>query len=63
MQQQQLITITEAADIADRHVATIRRWIASGALTAWQINRSEVRVDRDELADLIAPRPVVKVAS
>lgn len=55
---QRLITIADAATAANRHTATIRRWITSGDLTAWRVNRSEIRVDSDELAQLIAPTPL-----
>ncbi|MGV0646720.1 excisionase family DNA-binding protein [Mycolicibacterium sp. XJ2546] len=44
-----LITIAAAAEYADVHVRTIRRWLASGHLTGYRLGPRLLRIDADEL--------------
>lgn len=53
-----LVTVAEAARIAHKHPATVRRWIQSGAIRGWRVNLSEIRVDLDEIEALIRPVPI-----
>lgn len=38
-----------AADLANVHVSTVRRWIKDGHLKAWRAGPRLLRIDRDEL--------------
>ncbi|AWG65288.1 DNA-binding protein [Mycobacteroides abscessus] len=38
-----------AADLAQVHVSTVRRWIKDGHLKAWRAGPRLLRIDRDEL--------------
>lgn len=53
-----LVTVAEAARIAHKHPATIRRWVQSGEVRGWRVNRSEIRVDLDEIETIIRPVPI-----
>jgi excisionase family DNA binding protein len=36
---------------------TLRRWIAEGRLTAWRLGPKLVRLDRDDVNELLRPIP------
>lgn len=48
-----LLTMGEAADVSRLSVATLRRRISEGALTAHRVGPKVIRVDRDSLLALI----------
>jgi excisionase family DNA binding protein len=53
-----LITLENAAVQARRSADTIRNWIRDGKLTGYRVDGGPfLRVDRGELAELLAPRP------
>jgi excisionase family DNA binding protein len=54
----QLLTIAEAAALIRVHPRTIRRRISEGALTAYRVGPSLIRLDADELDALLRPIPV-----
>lgn len=45
------------AAFADVHSRTIRRWIAQGLITGYRVGPRLVKVDLDELEQLIQPIP------
>ncbi|PBC54901.1 excisionase family DNA-binding protein [Rhodococcus sp. ACPA1] len=49
------ITVAEAAERAGLSVLTIRRYIASGRLTAHRLGAKLIRVNLDELDELLQP--------
>jgi excisionase family DNA binding protein len=53
----QLITIAEAAKLIRVHPRTIRRRIAEGALVAYRVGPSLIRLDADELDAMLRPIP------
>lgn len=56
-----LASITEAAAHAHVHRDTIRRRIADGSLTGYRMGSRIIRVDLDELDELLRPIPTAKV--
>jgi excisionase family DNA binding protein len=44
-----LITLTEAAEIARVHPRTIRRWFSNGHLTGYRFGPRLIRIDPSEL--------------
>lgn len=54
-----LITIPDAAEYCGVNVKTVRRWIASGRLDAYELSPRLIRIDLDELhASIVRPRDV-----
>jgi excisionase family DNA binding protein len=53
-----LVTIAVAAQYADVHPVTLRRWIAAGRLPAYRVGPRLLKIDRDELEEIIRPIPV-----
>jgi hypothetical protein len=51
------ITVVTAASLAGRSYWTIRRWIASGALTRYT-SAGRVVVNKSQLLDLVRPLPI-----
>ncbi|AWG47977.1 excisionase family DNA-binding protein [Mycobacteroides abscessus subsp. abscessus] len=43
------VTPRYAADLAQVHVSTVRRWIKDGHLKAWRAGPRLLRIDLDEL--------------
>lgn len=52
-----LLSVTAAAAIAERHTNTIRAWIKAGVLPARRIGPRDIRIARDDL-DAVLNRPV-----
>lgn len=52
-----LVSIADAAEYADVHPATIRRYISSGRLTGYRVGPRLVKIDLAELNDLARPIP------
>lgn len=48
-----LVTVSQAADYVMVHPATIRRRIASGEITGYRLGSRVIRVDLDELGQLL----------
>ncbi|MBF9315845.1 excisionase family DNA-binding protein [Mycobacteroides chelonae] len=46
---QESVTVRYAADLANVHVSTVRRWIKDGHLKAWRAGPRLLRINRDEL--------------
>jgi excisionase family DNA binding protein len=59
----QLISLAAAADYADVHPRTVRRWIASGVLTGYRAGPRMIKVDADELDAMIRAIPTAGDAS
>jgi excisionase family DNA binding protein len=53
--QREYISIEEAAVIAERSAATIRRWIDQGELPAYEIS-GRMRVKRADVDELMEPQ-------
>lgn len=51
----QLISLVEAAERCDLSVKTLRRRIADGTLTAYRIGPRLIKVDADQLDQLLTP--------
>ncbi|NNM45132.1 excisionase family DNA-binding protein [Knoellia koreensis] len=52
-----LVAIADAARYAGVHPRTIRRRIADGSLTGFRMGPRLIRVDLDQLDDLLVPIP------
>lgn len=52
---QRLDSIHGAAGAAGVHPSTIRRWIADGRITGYRMGPRLIKVDLDELADMLQP--------
>jgi excisionase family DNA binding protein len=52
-----LQSITSAADYLNVSTRTVRRLIASGALTGYRVGNRIVRIDPDELDKVLRPIP------
>lgn len=59
---QHLLTIAEAAALIRVHPRTIRRRIAEGALTAYRVGPSLIRLDAGELNALLRPIPTTQAS-
>ena len=53
-----LMTISAAAEYADVHPVTLRRWVAAGRLPAYRVGPRLLKIDLDELESIIRPIPV-----
>ncbi|TPG37099.1 helix-turn-helix domain-containing protein [Mycolicibacterium hodleri] len=53
--QLRLSSIAVAAEYCDVHTVTIRRWIASGRLNAYRVGPRLLKVDLDELDEMLRP--------
>ena len=53
-----LMTISAAAEYADVHPVTLRRWVAAGRLPAYRVGPRLLKIDLDELEAIIRPIPV-----
>ena len=51
-----MLTVAEAAKLADRDPETIRRWIRAGRLAAWKVGGQHI-IDEAALASASAPTP------
>ncbi|GAB3558827.1 hypothetical protein GCM10027405_05630 [Arthrobacter alkaliphilus] len=49
--------LTDAADAAGVSVKSIRRYIAAGRITGYRLGPRMIRVNLNELQDLLAPIP------
>ncbi len=58
-----LASIPRAAEYADVCTKTIRRRIADGSLTGYRFGPRVIRVDLDEVDQLMRPVPTAKAAS
>ena len=52
----QLISVRTAAEQADVHAQTVRRWIQSGELPALKLSARLYRIDPDDLQDFLNER-------
>lgn len=52
-----LLNVTAAAAIAERHPNTVRAWIKAGVLPARRVGPRDIRIARDDL-DAVLNRPV-----
>jgi excisionase family DNA binding protein len=52
-----LVSIAEAAKLADVHPRTVRRRIADGTLTAYKLGPRLIRIDAAQLDSLLTPIP------
>jgi excisionase family DNA binding protein len=50
-----LTTLKVAADYADVHARTLRRWIAAGRVPAYRLGPRVIKVDLDELDEFMRP--------
>ncbi len=50
-------SIPQAAERAGVTTRTIRRWIAQGELTAYRAGKRMIRLDADELDNMLKPIP------
>ncbi|MDQ0030180.1 helix-turn-helix domain-containing protein [Arthrobacter bambusae] len=50
-------SLAAAAEIADVSVKSIRRYITAGRITGYRVGPRMIRVDINELEDLLAPIP------
>ena len=55
-----LTPISSAAQYADCSTKTIRRFIAAGKLTGYRFGSRLIRVDLDEVDDLMRPIPTTR---
>ena len=53
-----LMTISAAAEYADVHPVTLRRWVAAGRLPAYRVGPRLLKIDLDDLESIIRPIPV-----
>jgi excisionase family DNA binding protein len=53
-------SISEAAEYVGVHSKTIRRHIAAGRLTGYHLGSRLIRVDLDQLDQLMSPIPTVR---
>ena len=63
MHQRRFESIQSVADRLDVDPKTIRRWIASGRLTAYRVGGKIVRLDPAEVDAAMVPIPTVNAAS
>lgn len=54
-----LITVNDAAELADVDPKTVRRWYREHRITRHVTGTKRVRVSRTEILKLITPEPVV----
>jgi excisionase family DNA binding protein len=52
---QRLESVQGAAGVAGVHPKTIRRWISDGRITGYRMGPRLIKVDLDELADMLTP--------
>ena len=52
----ELLTIAEAAKTLKVSTVTIHRWLKQGRLTAYRVGPRAIRIDRAELSRLLTPR-------
>lgn len=52
-----LVPMTYACERFNVTDKTVRRWIAEGRLTAWRLGPRLIRLDRDEVNNLLRPIP------
>jgi excisionase family DNA binding protein len=57
-QRRHLVNITQAAEYADVHPMTLRRWIAAGRVPAYRAGPRLLKVDLNELDAMLRPVPV-----
>jgi excisionase family DNA binding protein len=50
-------SLLDTADYAKVHPRTVRRWIAAGLLTGYRVGPRVVRVDLNEVDQLMTPIP------
>ena len=55
-----LMTISAAAEYADVHPVTLRRWVAAGRLPAYRVGPRLLKIDLDDLESIIRPIPVTR---
>lgn len=56
-ERRRLANLTKAAEYADVHPMTIRRWISAGRLPAYRTGPKLLRVDLNELDAMLSPVP------
>lgn len=54
-----LESVAVAADYADVGTRTIRRWISNGLITGYRVGPRLVKIDLNELDQIIRPIPTV----
>lgn len=52
-----LVKIAQAAEYADVHPLTIRRWIAAGRIPGYRLGPKLLKVDLNELEAMLEPIP------
>lgn len=57
MTRRTLVTMADAAVELSLDVQTLRRYVASGRLTAYRVGPRAIRLDAAEVADLARPIP------
>ena len=55
--QRHLVNINQAAEYADVHPMTLRRWIAAGRVRAYRVGPRLLKVDLNELEASLRPIP------
>lgn len=60
-QRKKLVKLADAAEYADVSIKTLRRRIADGSLTGYRMGRRVIRVDLNELDELLKPIPSARV--
>jgi excisionase family DNA binding protein len=53
-----LVNISVAAEYADVHPATLRRWVAAGRLPAYRVGPRLLKIDLAELDEIVRRIPV-----
>lgn len=51
----EFLSVRETADLLNVHVATVRRWIASGKLPAYRLGDKSVRISSSDATALLIP--------
>jgi excisionase family DNA binding protein len=54
-----LANVDRAAEYAGVHVKTIRRWVSTGRLTAYRLGPKLLRIDLNQIDDMLRPVPTV----
>lgn len=55
--ERRLVTVAKAAEYADVHPMTVRRWIATGRVRAYRLSPRTTRIDLNELDAALRPLP------
>jgi excisionase family DNA binding protein len=52
-----LVSIHQAADYADVHPITVRRWVRAGRLRAYRVGPRLLKIDLNEVESMLTPIP------